>query len=86
MYTCAVNSYSSKLLFDLTVCLFLGQGPSDTARYHRLRRICMKKKNGKCAVPPEIHQQWVSGGEGRAALEAEFERCGFDKASREWAL
>ena len=40
----------------------------------------MKKRSGKCAVPAEIADQWRAGGEGRAALEQEFERCGFDKA------
>ena len=40
----------------------------------------MKTKNGKCAVPSEICEQWRKGGEGRAALENEFARCGFKKA------
>ena len=53
--------------------------PSDLARYHRLRRLCERKKSGKLLVPEEVHQDYRAGGAKRDALMAELESCDWKK-------
>ena len=49
------------------------------AMYHRLRRICQKKKNGTCLVPPEIQEQYKAGGASREALMEKLQELDCDK-------
>ena len=46
----------------------------------RLRRLCEKKKNGKCKVPEMLHNMWATGGSDRDKLRVLFEQMELDKA------
>ena len=46
----------------------------------RLRRLCEKKKNGKCNVPEMLHNMWSAGGAERDKLRVLFEEMELDKA------
>ena len=52
---------------------------TETAAYHKLRRLCLKGKNGKLKVPESVHEDYVKGGPARDALMDELQRCGWNR-------
>eukprot|EP00439_Symbiodinium_sp_Y106_P082908 s617_g22.t1 len=50
---------------------------TETAAYHKLRRLCLKGKNGKLKVPESVHEDYVKGGPARDALMDELQRSKF---------
>ena len=52
---------------------------TDTAKYYRLRRMCVPTGRGRCKVSKEVQQAYKEGGEARQRLMDQFEACDFDK-------
>ena len=55
------------------------QDLSETAAYHKLRRLCLRGKNGKLKVPKSVHDAYVTGGDARDELMEELKNCGWNR-------
>ncbi|CAE7222025.1 unnamed protein product, partial [Symbiodinium pilosum] len=53
--------------------------PTETAKYHRLRRLCEKKRSGKLLVPEQVAADYKAGGDARQKLMDQFGECGWSK-------
>ena len=59
---------------------FAWQGElTDTAKYHRLRRLCEKKRSGKLLVPEQVVADYKAGGAARQKLMDQLGKCGCSK-------
>ena len=54
---------------------------TDTAKEHRLRRICQKRRNGTLIVPQSVHEQWKAGGVEKQKLMDKLDSVGWDRVS-----
>ncbi|CAE7356747.1 unnamed protein product, partial [Symbiodinium microadriaticum] len=57
------------------------EGLSECAIYHKLRRLCLPKKNGKLLVPKAVSDAYKAGGTSREELETLFAQLDFNKES-----
>ena len=55
------------------------QGPSLEAARQRLRRMCIRNKQGNLKVPQAIHEKYVAGGEERDRLLKILVKTNFEK-------
>ena len=53
---------------------------SECAAQHRLRRLCLRGKNGKLKVPLSVHEAYKAGGTPRDDLLAQLANLDYDKA------
>ncbi|CAE7939165.1 unnamed protein product, partial [Symbiodinium necroappetens] len=53
---------------------------SENAKYHRLRRLCKRTRNGKLLVPEAVEKAYIAGGASRDKLMEQLEECSFKKA------
>ena len=73
-----MNAYMH-FLFACVGLLEESRGPSGTAVYHRVRRLCEKKKSGRRLVPEEVATAFFAGGDSQNDIIQQYLDSGCDK-------